>query len=131
MSLEPASDEGLSLGAGGRNPKGPSPAETASDAPKSIATHFTAHVELMRNYLLHATNCAPASGHRGATSQERCATDRPETASPIQHRPARALGRAVGRAWFGLVDRDSYVGGAAQCAGFACDHHAGRTRVGL
>jgi hypothetical protein len=74
---------------------------------------------------------APASGHRGVTGQQPCATDRPETASPLQHRPATALGRAVGRAWFGSVDRDSYAGRVAQCAGSACDHHAGRTRVGL
>lgn len=131
MSLEPASDEGLSLGAGGAKPQGPEPGGNRVGRTEEHCNALHCACRIDAKLPSSCDKLRPASGHRGATSQERCATDRPETASPIQHRPARALGRAVGRAWFGLVDRDSYVGGAAQCAGFACDHHAGRTRVGL
>jgi hypothetical protein len=106
MSLEPVSDEGLSLGARrGRTHESRSPADFGGREPSlllwwSALKCSSAPVEIDANYLPHAP-IAPACGHGGVTSQEWCATDRPETVSPIQHRPARALERAAGRAGLG------------------------------
>ena len=82
------------------------------------------------NCLPHAP-IAPASGHRGVSKPTTVRYRSPGNGVAKTTSPGQGAWESRWPGWFGLVDRDSYVGGAAQCAGSTCDHHAGRTRVGL